>query len=325
MTMYGMTFVRSHVYASRKDAKLDVCKEALKKLKVEHPEWIVPERPGGSLPPVDRDWVRILSEYCAQQGLRDPRYTTYEHHQGYRHEVEVGGGMYFGVLRHYPDEHSSRQGAAHLALYDMLVRGEDSYLELQGLPTMNAPKESPSALVTRDPPRMTFGQHIPAKRKREDHQRSMAASRRVRESRSPANVPGVQESMPWNANLQPLKNSRLAAIEIEPPVAEESHWNVTPLELSYQIRSLGSWTMKLERICNVLALEQPEIRIERTDGRLIEEGEYTAGAWFTLDPFLARASPIGKVQNMPGTRDAVHEACAQRVSDYLIMLVEEDS
>jgi hypothetical protein len=60
MTMYGMTFVRSHVYASRKDAKVDVCKEALKKLKVEQPDWIVPERPGGSLPPVDRDWVRIL-------------------------------------------------------------------------------------------------------------------------------------------------------------------------------------------------------------------------------------------------------------------------
>ncbi|KAL3445944.1 hypothetical protein BJX65DRAFT_136408 [Aspergillus insuetus] len=326
MTMYGMTFVRSHVYASRKDAKVDVCKEALKKLKVEHPDWIVPERPGGSLPPVDRDWVKILREYCGQQGLRDPRYTTYEHHQGYRHEVEVGGGMYFGVLRHYPDEHSSRQGAAHLALYDMLVRGEDSYPDLQGLSTVNARKESPSALVPRDSPRMTFEQHIPAKRKREDHERSRAVSRRVRESRSPADVLGALESMPSNANLQPLKKSRLAAIEIEPPVAEESRWKVTPSELSYQIRNLSSWTMKLERICNVLALEQPKIRIERTDGRLIEEGgEYTAGAWFTLDPFLTRASPIGKVQNVPGTRGAAHEACAQRVSDYLIGLVEEDS
>jgi hypothetical protein len=158
--------------------------------------------------------------------------------------------MYFGVLRHYPDEHSSRQGAAHLALYDMLVRGEDSHTELQGLSTVNARKESPSALVPRDPPHMAFEQHIPAKRKREDHERSRAVSRRVRESRSPANVPGAQGSMPSNANLQPLKNSRLAAIEIEPPVAEESRWRATPSELSYQIRNLGSWTMKLESNVN---------------------------------------------------------------------------
>jgi hypothetical protein len=93
---------------------------------------------------------------------------------------------------------------------------------------------------------MSFKQHIPAKRKREDHERSRAVSRRVRESRSPVNVPSAQESMPSNANLQPLKNSRLAAIEIQPPVAEERRWKATPSELSYQIRNLESWTMKLE-------------------------------------------------------------------------------
>lgn len=78
-------------------------------------------------------------------------------------------------------------------------------------------------------------------------------------------------------------------------------------------------------ICDLLALERPEIRIERTDGRLIEaDGEYTAAAYFKVDPFLARAGAIGQTQSFSTTRNAVHEACAWKVCDYLIDMVKED-
>ncbi|KAL2864895.1 uncharacterized protein BJX67DRAFT_359948 [Aspergillus lucknowensis] len=60
MTMYGMTFVRSHVYESRIDAKVDICREALKKLKADYPEWIVPERPHNSLAPSGWNWAETL-------------------------------------------------------------------------------------------------------------------------------------------------------------------------------------------------------------------------------------------------------------------------
>ncbi|KAL3465135.1 hypothetical protein BJX64DRAFT_285676 [Aspergillus heterothallicus] len=300
LTMYGMTFVRSHVYASCKGAKVDVCREALRKLKTQYPEWHVPEPPKESLPSVDRDWVYLLHEYCVQQGLAKPKYTKYEHQRGYRHEVEVDGGMYFGTLKHYPNEHLSEQGSAQLALYDMLVGGVTSETGLQDVSILETSSSSLLALVPREPLRLSLEPHLPGRRKREDHEGSRAVRRRVRKSRSPARFTCVQKSMPRNANMQPLENCRLAAIEVEAPAVEDKRWKVTPLELSYQIRDLESWAAKLER-------------------------EHTAAAWFKEDPFLSRASPIGKVQNVPGTRNAASEACAERVADFLIKMVEEDS
>jgi hypothetical protein len=51
-----------------------------------------------------------------------------------------------------------------------------------------------------------------------------------------------------------------------------------------------------EKVCDLLKLEHPEIRIERSDGRLIETGgQYTAAAYFKGDPFLTRAGAIGRI------------------------------
>ena len=60
MKIYGMTFVRSHVYDSRKTARVCICREALKKLKTEFPHWIVPERPKDALAPPGWNWGEIL-------------------------------------------------------------------------------------------------------------------------------------------------------------------------------------------------------------------------------------------------------------------------
>lgn len=81
----------------------------------------------------------------------------------------------------------------------------------------------------------------------------------------------------------------------------------------------------LPEICDLLALEHPEIRIERLDGRLIDtEGNYSAAAYFKSDPFLARAGAIGQIKSFSGSQRAVHEACAWGVYDYLIDMVRED-
>jgi hypothetical protein len=81
----------------------------------------------------------------------------------------------------------------------------------------------------------------------------------------------------------------------------------------------------VEETCDLLALEHPEIRIERIDGRLIDtDGEYTAAAYFKTDPFLARAGAIGQSRGSFAARDGIHEACAWKTYDYLIKMVRED-
>ncbi|RDW61255.1 uncharacterized protein DSM5745_10753 [Aspergillus mulundensis] len=351
MTMYGMTFVRSHVYESRRSAKVSICREALKKLKVEFPNWVVPERPRDLLAPSGWDWVEIL--------------------QGYRHEVEVDGGAYFGPLRYYAAELQSKQGAAHVALYEVLVRQDYKRVETEGAPSLKRPNEPLLAVVPRDTyrksahgmvsevladlkrPRDTLsdvstqdslhtssGSRAPARRRLDNYTDSRKTRRRGGRNRSPATT-SQQKPVSGNANLQPLKNCRLAAVEAT-VVKEERRWKLTPSEISRELHGMETWDVKLENcmtlpsmgrvvssmleeICSLLTLERPEMRIERTDGRLIEtDGQYTAAAYFNSDPFLARAGAIGKIQTFSGNRAAASCACAQRVCEYLIDLVKED-
>ncbi|KAL4784507.1 hypothetical protein BJX76DRAFT_327204 [Aspergillus varians] len=323
MTMYGMTFVRSHIYTSRRVAKVSICREALKKLKAEFPNWVVPERPKDSISPSDWDWVETLHEYCVHQGLPDPKYTTYVHHKGYRHEVEVDGGTYFGSLKHYPEELQSKQGAAHVALYDVLVRDDNGRVESEDLRNLKRSNEALLSVIRRESLHTSTKPHVPATGF-EDHGESRRVRRRTGKSKPPATVSRASRPTQGNANLQPLENCRLAAVE-STVVEEQRRWKLTPSEISSQLQDIRTWAAKLEKICDLLMLEKPEIRIERTDGRLIKtDGEYTAAAYFKIDPFLARAGAIGQIQTFSGTRDAVHEACAWKVCDYLLGMVRED-
>ncbi|KAL4961214.1 uncharacterized protein BDV14DRAFT_203928 [Aspergillus stella-maris] len=353
MKIYGMTFVRSHVYDSRKVARVCICREALKKLKTEFPHWIVPERPKDALAPPGWNWVETLREYCVHQGLSEPRYTKYVHHKGYRHEVEVDGDAYFGSLKHYSEEAQSKQGAAHVALYDVLVRGS----ELEGPSSLKRHNEAMLAVVPRDPLSTHVDKSgynrlkdthrdmmaapsrntacistVPAKRGSEDYNDSGRSRGRSGRSKPPATVPQTHKSTPGNANLQPLQNCRLPVVETT-VIREERRWEVTPSQITDRTRELKTWTAKLERvmtslhleICDLLLLEQPEIRIERTDGRLVEnDGEYNAAAYFKSDPFLTRAGAIGQIKTFSGSKSAVREACAWAVCDYLVGMVRED-
>ncbi|KAL4930545.1 uncharacterized protein BDV17DRAFT_289771 [Aspergillus undulatus] len=335
MTIYGMTFVRSHVYESQSTARVCICREALKKLKSEFPNWVVPERPKDSISPPGWDWVEILREYCVHQGLSEPQYTKYVHHKGYRHEVEVDGGTYFGSLKHYSEELQSKQGAAHVALYDVLVRGPSEQVVSAGPPSLKKSDEAMLAVVPRDPVSDSGSLHktrddllaatswdtlrassVPTKRRPEDFHDSRRTRRRTVKSKPPLAASQNHKPSSGNANLQPLGNCRLAAVEAI-MVDEQRRWKVTPSEISKQIQDLKTWAAKLEK--------RPEIRIERTDGRLIEaDGEYTAAAYFKNDPFLTRAGPIGQIKTFSSTKGAVHEACAWAVCDYLLDMVKED-
>ncbi|KAL4762354.1 uncharacterized protein BDW70DRAFT_159014 [Aspergillus foveolatus] len=363
MTIYGMTFIQSHVYDSRKNAKVSVCKGALKKLKVEFPNWVVPEGPRDSLVSSGWDWVETLQEYCVHQRLPEPLYTKYAHHKGYRHEVEVGGGAYFAPLKYYAAELQSKQSAAHVALYDLLVREDYGSADTEepsslkksnkALLTVNPwdhhrksteriERECPSnrkrsfeALLdesAQDSLCSSIGQRAPA-RKLKDYKHSGIARRHGGKNQLPRTFSQVKPA-PGNANLQPLKNCRLAVVEA-PLVQEERHWKVTPSDILREIQNVENWVAKLERgesrqsvfeeVCSLLKLEHPEILLERSDGRLIEtEGQYTAAAYFEGDPFLTRAGAIGRIQTFSGIRTAVHEACAWNVYNYLIDLVKED-
>ncbi|KAL4875496.1 hypothetical protein BJY04DRAFT_223958 [Aspergillus karnatakaensis] len=319
MTMYGTTFIRSHVYISSRSAKAAVCREALKKLKAEFPDWPIPERPKHSIAPPNVNWVAILHDYCEHQGLSQPRYTKYVHHKGYRHEVEVSGGTYFGSLKYYPEELLSTQGAAHVALYDLLVSDADGSPELENLSGLKTSTKHSLSSVPRDSlhSRNPVESYVPARRRLEDRRDTRKAKSRQRTARSRSPITA-------NANLQPLENCRLVAVDA-PVTAEARRWKVSPPDILRQLETIESWITKLEKTCDLLSLEHPEIRVERMDGRLVDtEGEYIAAAHFKSDPFLARAGGIGQVHGTYSSKNSALEACVRQVCDYLIKMVEED-
>ncbi|OJJ34351.1 hypothetical protein ASPWEDRAFT_184854 [Aspergillus wentii DTO 134E9] len=146
--------------------------------------------------------------------------------------------------------------------------------------------------------------------------------KRARTRGRPNNTPQSQKKA-MNANLLPLTNSRVKAIEI-PDKIEEKRWKLTPREIEKRLESLQAHSEKLERMCDLLSLERPEIRIESNEGRLIETDKgYTAAAYFQNDPFLARAGAIGEVK---GVRDkaAAKEGCANAAIKFLLNIVRED-
>jgi hypothetical protein len=152
-----------------------------------------------------------------------------------------------------------------------------------------------------------------------------------------------------NANLLPLAgNARLVPVE-EREENVEKRWSVSYRELKSELeRGCETHTGKLQSkvssllfhsthssptagcphtdflgigICQLLSLENPEFRIERTNGSW-KEGDYNAAAYFNNDPFLRRASPIGESK---GSMSEAKEACAQKVITYLIEMVREDT
>jgi hypothetical protein len=80
----------------------------------------------------------------------------------------------------------------------------------------------------------------------------------------------------------------------------------------------------LIEICDLLHLERPNYQIDAT-GDGLNEIQYRAAAYFPYDPYLARVGAIGQIDNMSGSKEVAKEACAAKVAQCLIQMVEDDN
>ncbi|RAL08662.1 uncharacterized protein BO97DRAFT_328251, partial [Aspergillus homomorphus CBS 101889] len=343
LTMYGHTIVKSIIYNTQKEAKSDVCRAALRKLQPDFPDWKLPDIIDDVSLASDWNWVDLLqgnfmAEFCTFSGLDFSGYTKFMHGSEFYHRVQVQRTIYTGRIGHYADDEHSRRSCALLALRRLYIDDSDvtsSFLGPSNLKKMDAKM---LALVPRDPHQArTFtwecfdhakAAHsekrrdrfeLPYRRnRRPEYEPSTAYPNEAGENRKRTKVE------PRNSNLLLIQRARIASVEVTVK-EEEKRWTVTPREIQLQIQSLTSYTGKLQKVCGLLHLEYPEIRVERLDGRLTETlGQYTVGAHFKDDPFLRRAGPIGHVNSLEGTKSMAEQTCAQKVVEFLIQMVEED-
>ncbi|PYI04496.1 hypothetical protein BO78DRAFT_449686 [Aspergillus sclerotiicarbonarius CBS 121057] len=319
LTMYGFTIARSNVYPSQKAAKADVCLAALKRLQAEYPEWILPDEEQDGPVTSGWDWIELLramAEYCVQNGIPGPAYTKFLPERGnmYCHGVKVRHATYTGPMDHYASDYVSRNTSAYKALQTLLIHGSGEVCNFPGPFTLKRHDEKLLADVPR------FSGFV--NRETDPKPRAEPENDSSRLERSKKRKLDTEGS--GNSNLLPLTNCRLSSMHVCIQ-EEEKRWKLTPRELATQIGALGSYVDKLTKVCELLELEHPELRVDRLDGRLVEtHGDYTAGAYFKNDPFLTRAGAVGHIISMQGTKIAVEEACAQKVVDYLMTMVQED-
>ncbi|EAW10894.1 uncharacterized protein ACLA_065280 [Aspergillus clavatus NRRL 1] len=331
LTIYGHTFDLGQAFHTKFEARCEVSRKAMARLQRQFPDWTVPEEPRDGLC-YGWDWVEILREYCIQNALPAPEYTKYNHKQGYRHVVEVADTSHFGALKHYTRERDSRNAAAHMALHTLLVSKNEPPSGLCGPVALCQSDQSQLALVPREQIhvddsgagiRHPFAQYRHLKRSADDgSQETTRGNRKKARTPSTRDVQGIWEG---NANLLPLAdNVRLQPVE-EPDKKDEKRWSVTPAELELRFNGLGLYTWKLREICQLLSLENPEIRTTKKSVSGMEtNGDYKVGAYFKDDPFLARASPVGQIE-FKGTVFGAQQACARVVIEYLINMVKEDT
>ncbi|KAE8144234.1 hypothetical protein BDV25DRAFT_134845 [Aspergillus avenaceus] len=315
LTLYGHTIVRSHVYKSQKEARTDVCREALKRLSVDYSDWIIPDIPvDSSTSTFDRDWVKLLSAYCVLNGLPKPEYIKFVQGNDYLHTAKMNDGSHFGLRGcYYKSEYDSQNAVAHQLLHALLVSDDTNENDpprpltvttfsrdcVGSLPRVSASKGEDK--VTKRPPNV-------------DLNYEGSVGKRRRKSKGMGSM---------NSNLVPLSNCRVSPVEISTE-KEEPMWKLQSREIQDQLWGLKSHAEKLERVCHLLSLEYPGVTSKRMDGRLMEaEGEYTAAAYFRHHPYLVRVGAIGQVKSYT-TEVAIREACAQKVVEYLIEMVKED-
>lgn len=86
------------------------------------------------------------------------------------------------------------------------------------------------------------------------------------------------------------------------------------------------WTHAYLATCRLLSLEYPDIQVRRLNEQCSKpRGHYYAAAFFRNDPFLTRAGAIGEVNSAMCTGQQIQEMCTERVLQYLIAMVKEDT
>lgn len=199
-------------------------------------------------------------DYCIHNGLRKPQYTQYSTPGcRWRHEVELEGGSFFGLLKKYSDMWESKNAAAHMGLHSMLVYGNGVSYSFPGPFILRRSSESLLAHVPRIPPggeaaaatSALDGDLVSISPKREAEDRDMSGTahgdspkrRKTRCSQGRKETPKKGK----NVNLLPLAGSRLPDVEVHFP-KEEKKWNLTPGELQGQLKDLASQVDRLESV-----------------------------------------------------------------------------
>ncbi|KAJ9294546.1 hypothetical protein DTO271G3_6814 [Paecilomyces variotii] len=316
LTLYGHTLVKEE-YGPQAAARLAVCRDAMETLRMQYPSWAVPDEPHETETESLWGWTRLLNKYCEHNKMSPPKYTKYVHDKGFRYEVEVGDASYFGLPKYHRTEREATKAAAHMGFYSTVVRclQEDAALLCY------------EPLQETGPGQGTASSLVAAHRAAAKNKGPKTLKIIMPKGKAAAPKVGKKKKSKLNSNLLPVLNSRIHDIPTPSNCAKNSRWSLTPTEIRAQIRGLRTYREKLEKSCNLLNLEYPEVEVTQTDGRLIEnsQGEYRAAAFFPKDPFLARVGPIGVVKQVVKDKTEALEACSKKVVEYLIHMVEEDT
>ncbi|KAF9883114.1 hypothetical protein FE257_004093 [Aspergillus nanangensis] len=355
LTMYGHTIHTPTDYESQIAAKVEACFGALKRLKPTYHNWTVPRDPNDGLTDANWDWIGLLygksevsqqstiadcQDNCVHNGLPAPVYTRCVHKDGdICYEVELLGATYSGPIMQYKTNLEAQNTAAHQTSYHLLVFGNGDDCDTPGPFTLRNAYENRLAEVPRvlsrdsqtravkkrtDISEMDFQSGREIKRRKTTTTGEKPVGQAITNKKQQAKNPKNQIA-PKNSNLLPVSNCRITPVEV-PLLEEPTRWGITPQKIMKELDHVPNPTERLKRVCELISLEHPEIKVDRVDRRLIEsEGAYNVAAYFHSDPFLARVGGIGRFQNINGTKEVVINRCASEVVKYLLDVVKEDT
>ncbi|KLJ13512.1 hypothetical protein EMPG_11551 [Blastomyces silverae] len=296
---------KDEAYEDKFVAKAETCRSALEGLKEKYSGWALPELPGPKVTLGVWIWTALLQEYCQQNKLNRPTYTKYAHEEGFRYEVEVGGTSFFGTNKFYKTTTEAIHASAHAALYSLLITGPEIMSMFQGIPqAMRKRHVSRSRLFSGDPGVPT----APGPTK----QGGKKAGK------------GKKKAKGNNANLLPIPttNRRLPTVVVRS--SETKNHKISSGDLELMTKKYSNPCERVEKICSLLSMEQPEYHITPLEGQADGTAVlFSAASRFPNDPFLARVGNIGRTKYVESTQMA-KEKCAAQVVGYLMKMVRED-
>ncbi|RMJ22340.1 hypothetical protein PHISP_06787 [Aspergillus sp. HF37] len=228
--------------------------------------------------------------------------------------VPGGAASHAGVKR-APDDTTS---ASTSALASTSNASHSSSNGRKKRKTQNAPAPAPASNVSQGLSKSDKKRLVRrAKRARKAARKAQERLEAQKKTKATARTQAPQaQNASASANMVPVTNRRLAEVGVPEPKIEK-RWPFSPKTLGAQLAKLQSRSERLQQACNLLNLEHPKIVTEQAGS------QYDAAAHFSSDPFLTRAGPIGWAKG--NGENAAREACSEKVVEYLVAMVLEDT
>ncbi|PGG98817.1 hypothetical protein GX51_06613 [Blastomyces parvus] len=306
---------KGEAYEDKFVAKAETCRSALEGLMEKYSGWALPELPGPKVTLGVWIWTALLQEYCQQNQLGRPTYTEYLHEEGFRYEVEVEGTSCFGANKFYKTATEAIHASAHAALYSLLITGPEIMSLFRGV-------GFPGGLLMTSITRAMRKRHT-------GRNRQLSGDLGVPTAPRPAKQVGKKakkgkKNANGNANLLPIPttNRRLPTVAV--PSSETKNDKISSRDLELMTKQYSYPCERVEKICSLLSMEQPEYDITRLKGQPAGTAAlFSAAARFPNDPFFARVGDIGRTKYV-GSSQMAKEKCAAQVVGYLMKMVRED-